>query len=419
VSLAKPYKRPSVRLPTPLEIPEGRRRVVAFNIVSGFPPSAKRRATTRSVWRVQVVYQSMVRGVLHADPVLVSEEIAQALASGPRAGTWLQVEDVVALAAFVGRCRSLRQTARQIASFFGRKLFRKSALAQTRENEVFILHSSLAVSTTRWKRGPMASPAFMPEEWLLHPLDRISDPFGDDLCLDCIEPAGVVDEFGIQSCDGRSENLTPPYDMIRQESLQGMPFLTPDGLSREPTTQTLVAGIEVATARLLKSSDDSVAAEIATRANTILQVLVQNLAGDPCSLQAGPAHAPPGSSATLPHGKILSEVRRLEFEAAVLRRKLQMPRCKKRCDNRKDPRQPKASQQLKRAPRYARRSSHGVESQHVAHSSISTESSGSGGIEAFPRARVSHIALASSRNATLPCIPFEACERDRDFDFSP
>jgi len=222
------------------------------------------------------------------------------------------------------------------------------------------------MGTTRWKRGPMASPAFMPEEWLLHPLDRISDPFGDDLCLDCIEPAGVVDEFGIQSCDGRSENLTPPYDMIRQESLQGMPFLTPDGLSREPTTQTLVAGIEVATARLLKSSDDSVAAEIATRANTILQVLVQNLAGDPCSLQAGPAHAPPGSSATLPHGKILSEVRRLEFEAAVLRRKLQMPRCKKRCDNRKDPRQPKASQQLKRAPRYARRSSHGVESQHVA-----------------------------------------------------
>ena len=249
----------------------------------------------------------------------------------------------------------------------------------------------------------MASPAFSPEDWLLHSLDRI----GDELCLDCIEPEAAVDEFGIQSCDGRSENLALSHDMISPGNEQAMSFLTLDGL----TTQTDVAGVEVA----LESRDDSVAAEIARRANTILQVLVQKVAGNPCSLQAGPAHAPPGTSAELPHGKILSEVRRLEFEAAVLRRKLQMPRCKKRCDNRKDRRQSKASQQLNRAPRYARRSSHGVESQRVAHSSISTESSGPGGFEAFTRAGVSHITLASSRNATSPCIPFEACEWDRDF----
>ena len=38
---SKPYNRPSAGLPTPLEIPEARWRVVALDIVSGFPPSGK------------------------------------------------------------------------------------------------------------------------------------------------------------------------------------------------------------------------------------------------------------------------------------------------------------------------------------------------------------------------------------------
>ena len=38
---SKPYNRPAAGLPTPLEIPEGRWRVVSLDIVSGFPPSGK------------------------------------------------------------------------------------------------------------------------------------------------------------------------------------------------------------------------------------------------------------------------------------------------------------------------------------------------------------------------------------------
>jgi len=169
----------------------------------------------------------------------------------------------------------------------------------------------------------MASAAFVPEDCEMPPVcPQIGDPFADDFCLDCCEPgiASLPRERVQEEMHNRCwESLDGTLD-AEPAILQGLPgcdagaVFTPGVLSREPTKEMLAPGFEAA-AGGLESCDDAVAAEVLRRANDIFQLLVQ----------AGAAHAPREPEvAHKQDGKVLSEVRRLEFEAAVLRGKVQL-----------------------------------------------------------------------------------------------
>ena len=187
----------------------------------------------------------------------------------------------------------------------------------------------------------MASAAFVPEDCEMLPCvcPLTGDPFADDFCLDCCEPGIAslprerVQEEMLNRC---WESLDGTFN-AEPAILRGLPgcdadraVFTPGVLSRNPTREMLVPGFEAAAGHL-DSCDDAVAAEVLRRANDIFQLLVQQrFSEDPCRLsgqtvQAGAAHAPRESEvADKQDSKVLSEVRRLEFEAAVLRGKVQL-----------------------------------------------------------------------------------------------
>lgn len=201
----------------------------------------------------------------------------------------------------------------------------------------------------------MASPVFLPEDALLcSDLSVFGDPFADDFSVIRNGPEGGYYVKPDVEIGPLAEDLNP-FVLAQDESkddlhledvlvhdikvadVQGEPIcdsysaFTPGLLSREPTKPKLMPSWGLLEGNSeLQGSNDAVTTEIMRRADDIFHalVLVQQMPEYSC-ISSGQIHAHTSSQSSTDHmdsqgGTMLREVRRLEFEAAILRHKVHM-----------------------------------------------------------------------------------------------